>query len=42
MQLQPVSMDFVIIKTVVIIFIILAVIFALFYHAFSVGKEEEA
>jgi len=34
-------MDFLAIKTITIIIIILAIIFALFYHAFSVGKEEE-
>jgi hypothetical protein len=34
-------MDFLAIKTITIVVIILAIIFALFYHAFSVGKEEE-
>jgi len=34
-------MDFTIITTLTTIGIIVAVIFALFYHAFSIGQEEE-
>jgi len=34
-------MDFTVISTLTIIVVVIALIFALFYHAFSIGKEEE-
>jgi hypothetical protein len=34
-------MDFTVLLTVSIILIIIGIVFALFYHAFSIGKEEE-
>jgi hypothetical protein len=38
---QMIAMDYTVIFTISIILVILALIFALFYHAFSIGKEEE-
>jgi hypothetical protein len=34
-------MNFNVVFTLVVFVAVLAVIFALFYHAFSIGKEEE-
>jgi hypothetical protein len=39
--LHPIAMDFNVIFTLTIIALVIAVIFGLFYHAFSVGKEEK-
>ena len=39
--LHPITMDFNVILTLTIIALVIAVAFGLFYHVFSVGKEEK-
>jgi hypothetical protein len=39
--LHPTTMDFNVIYTLTIIALVIAVVFGLFYHAFSVGREEK-